>query len=110
MQDAAGKAAVITGAASGIGRGMAESFAAPSMKVVLRRKKRVFSTHITESLLEEARNCVVALSGPPHHLTLSALVERALRRELTYLKRTKNAGRPFARRAREVRTGRPIGS
>jgi NAD(P)-dependent dehydrogenase (short-subunit alcohol dehydrogenase family) len=35
MQDVNGKIAVITGAASGIGRGMAETFAAAGMKVVL---------------------------------------------------------------------------
>jgi NAD(P)-dependent dehydrogenase (short-subunit alcohol dehydrogenase family) len=35
MRDVAGKVAVITGAASGIGRGMAESFVAADMKVVL---------------------------------------------------------------------------
>jgi NAD(P)-dependent dehydrogenase (short-subunit alcohol dehydrogenase family) len=35
MKDVAGKVAVITGAASGIGRGMAEAFTAAGMKVVL---------------------------------------------------------------------------
>ncbi|MEX2207964.1 MAG: SDR family NAD(P)-dependent oxidoreductase [Myxococcota bacterium] len=35
MKDVRGKVAVITGAASGIGRGMAESFAAAGMKLVL---------------------------------------------------------------------------
>jgi len=35
MKDVKGKVAVITGAASGIGRGMAESFAAAGMKLVL---------------------------------------------------------------------------
>ncbi len=35
MQDLAGKVAVITGAASGIGRGMTESFVSAGMRVVL---------------------------------------------------------------------------
>src|SRR5690348_6781042 len=35
MQELAGKVAVVTGAASGIGRAMAERFAAEGMKVVL---------------------------------------------------------------------------
>jgi len=69
--------------------------------------KRVFSTHLPPKLIEEIRDCVVALSGPPDRLTVSTLVETALRRELTHRKR--KAGRQaFPRRRRPVRSGRPI--
>jgi len=46
MQEVAGRVAVVTGAASGIGRGMAESFAAAGMKLVL--------ADVEEAALEEA--------------------------------------------------------
>lgn len=70
-------------------------------------RKRVFSTHLPPALIEEIRDCVVALSGPPDRLTVSTMVEAALRRELTHRKR--KAGRKvFPRRRRPVRSGRPV--
>ena len=62
-------------------------------------------------LVEEARDTVVALSGPPHRLTLAKLVELALRAELDRLRgeRTgRRRDRPFPARTEEVRSGRPI--
>jgi NAD(P)-dependent dehydrogenase (short-subunit alcohol dehydrogenase family) len=50
MRDVAGKVAVITGAASGIGRGMAESFAAADMKVVLSDLEEDALAKTTEAL------------------------------------------------------------
>ena len=50
MQDVAGKVAVITGAASGIGLGMAESFAAAGMKVVLSDVEEEALRKATEAL------------------------------------------------------------
>ena len=50
MRDVAGKVAVITGAASGIGRGMAESFAAAGMKVVLSDVEEKALMHTIEAL------------------------------------------------------------
>ena len=68
---------------------------------------------VPEELLNEARNTVVALSGPPHRLTLARLVEDALRHEIERLRSERDGrqrGRPFPQRDAEVRTGRPIGS
>ncbi len=62
-------------------------------------------------LMEEARDTVVALSGPPHRLTLAKLVETALRAELDRL-RAERGGRlkhrQFPARTEELRAGRPI--
>ncbi len=70
-------------------------------------RKRVLSTHLPSELIEEIRDCVVALSGPPDRLTVSTMVEIALRRELAHRKR--KAGRKvFPRRRRPVRSGRPV--
>jgi hypothetical protein len=69
--------------------------------------------HLPEDLMNEARNTVVALSGPPHRLTLAKLAENALRNELERLKATRDGrhrGREFPQRTDEVRTGRPIGN
>jgi hypothetical protein len=68
---------------------------------------------LPEDLLNEARNTVVALSGPPHRLTLAKLAENALRNEIDRLKATRDGrqrGKEFPQRTDEVRTGRPIGN
>lgn len=67
-----------------------------------------FTCHLPRDLIEEARNAVVALSGPPEHLSLAALVGRALQVELAKLKRKHNGGEPFPVRAAPLRQGRPI--
>ncbi len=64
--------------------------------------------HLPGILFEEARNAVVYLAGPPARLTLAALAEKALRRELDRLKKAYNGGREFPRRGTELRGGRPI--
>ena len=68
------------------------------------------TVHLPHELFEAARDAVVQLSGPPVRLTLAALAEKALRRELARLKRTYNRGREFPRRSGRLRSGRPIGS
>ena len=68
---------------------------------------------VPAELLNEARNAVVALSGPPHRMTLAKLVEGALRNELERLRDLRSGrerGREFPQRDDEVRSGRPIGS
>jgi hypothetical protein len=75
------------------------------------RSPKVRATfHITEALLEEIRDAVVALSGPPTRLTLAAFAETALRRELDRLRDDRNGGAAFPPRDGELRGGRPIGS
>lgn len=66
--------------------------------------------HLPADLLNEMRNTVVALAGPPHRLTMSKLAENALRRELERLRgeRGGTKGKPYSQRAGEVTRGRPI--
>ena len=66
--------------------------------------------HLPGALLNEMRNAVVALSGPPYRLTMSKLAESAIRRELERLRREagRAANKGFTQRAGEVTRGRPI--
>jgi hypothetical protein len=67
--------------------------------------------HLPADLIDELRNAVVALSGPPYRLTMSKLAESALRRELDRLRQEQagaDTGKPFRHRAGEVTRGRPI--
>ncbi len=75
------------------------------------RPKKIRSTfHLTEDIVEEARNAVVFLSGPPERLTLASLTERALKKEIDKLKEKHNNGEDFPPRDGDLRGGRPIGS
>ncbi len=63
---------------------------------------------LPSDLIEECRNAVVALSGPPLRLTLAGMVEEALHRELVLLKRAQNDGKDFPERESQLRPGRPM--
>lgn len=66
--------------------------------------------HLPTDLVDQIKDVVVALSGPPLRLTLASFAEQALQAEIERLKREHNKGRPFPKREGELRGGRPIGS
>ena len=66
--------------------------------------------HLPPDVVAEARDCVLFLSGPPLHLTLSQLVETALRTEIARLKTEHRGGEDFPREERAVLRGRPLSS
>ena len=67
------------------------------------------SVKLPADLLEEIRDIVVALSGPPDRLTLAAFAEQALRNEASRFRKRYKQGGKFAARAAPLRIGRPIG-
>ena len=74
---------------------------------VASRKQKV-NARVSATLLDEVRDCVVALSGPPHGLTMDEFANEAYRRELERLKRSRNSGQPFARRPYNPKPGRRV--
>jgi hypothetical protein len=64
--------------------------------------------YIAPDLLDEARDAASCLAGYPARLTLTKLVENALRSELERLKKAYTGGQDFPRREEELRGGRPI--
>ena len=64
--------------------------------------------HLPAALVDEAKNAVVALSGPPVHLTLAGLVREALARELARLRKAHHKGKPWPPRAAPLVGGRPV--
>ncbi len=74
---------------------------------VVGRKQKV-NARISAALLDEVRDCVVALSGPPHGLTMDEFAEEAYRRELERLKRMHHVGVAFDRRPYNPKPGRRV--
>ncbi|MEP6653049.1 MAG: hypothetical protein ABJA82_06795 [Myxococcales bacterium] len=69
------------------------------------------TAHLEGALADAARDCVVALAGPPEALTMTRLCENAVRAEIDRLARKHNGGKPFpARGPLAVRRGRPLAS
>jgi hypothetical protein len=64
--------------------------------------------YLPPELLDEARNATVFLAGYPVRLTLTRLVEQAVRAELRRLKEAYNQGQEFPPRTEELKGGRPI--
>jgi hypothetical protein len=64
--------------------------------------------YLPVNVLDEARNAAVHLAGNPVRLTLTRLVEDALRRELARLKDLHHAGKDFPPRDGDLKGGRPI--
>lgn len=73
-----------------------------------RRAKVRATLYLPRDVLDEARNAVVFLAGPPARLTLTKLAEDAFRAELERLKERFNQGEEFPPRDEELLGGRPI--
>jgi NAD(P)-dependent dehydrogenase (short-subunit alcohol dehydrogenase family) len=80
MRDVAGKVAVITGAASGIGRGMAESFAAAGMKVVLSDVEEEALTETTDALRDEGADVHAVVTDVSKAEQVQALADESVKR------------------------------
>jgi hypothetical protein len=63
------------------------------------------TVYILPDVLETARDCVDALSGPPERLSFTLLLERGLEREVSRLAKKHNNGEPFPKRAQQLRRG-----
>lgn len=76
-----------------------------------RRSVTVKTTlYLPQEISEGCRDAVIYLAGHPEYLTLTTLIENALRRELDRLKDRYTDGQPFPTRRRELRAGRPLGT
>jgi hypothetical protein len=64
--------------------------------------------YVPADLLDEARDAAVFLAGYPVRLTLTKLVEDALRAQLRRLKDAHNQGQDFPHRTEDLKGGRPI--
>lgn len=64
--------------------------------------------YVSVDLLDEARNAAFHLAGYPGRMTLTKLVENALRAELLRLKQMHLAGSDFPPRDEELKGGRPL--
>ncbi len=80
MQEVAGKVAVVTGAAAGIGRGMAEAFAAAGMKVVLSDVEEPALTETTRALRNDGGEVHAVVTDVSKPDQVQALADESVRR------------------------------
>ena len=80
MQDVAGRVAVITGGASGIGRGMAEAFGAAGMRLVLADVDEARVTETARALEKDGVEVVPMRCDVARQSDVDALAQRALDR------------------------------
>jgi NAD(P)-dependent dehydrogenase (short-subunit alcohol dehydrogenase family) len=80
MKDVAGKVAVITGAAGGIGRGMAEAFAAAGMKVVLSDVEEPALSETTQALRNEGADVHAVVTDVSKPDQVQALADESVKR------------------------------
>lgn len=74
-----------------------------------KREPKVRATlYLSADVLDEARNAAVYLAGYPARLTLTSLVENAVRAELQRLKDRYHGGTDFPHRQADLQGGRPI--
>ena len=78
MKDLGGRVAVVTGAASGIGRGMAEAFAGAGMRVVLSDLRADALETTTESLRETDARVEAVVADVADAQQVEALARRTL--------------------------------
>ena len=78
MQDLSGKVAVVTGGASGIGRGMAEAFGAAGMKLVLADVDAARVTATARELEKSGAEVLAVKADVAVQLEVDALARRAL--------------------------------
>ena len=64
--------------------------------------------YVSTDLLDEARNAAFHLAGFPARMTLTKLVENALRAELLRLREAYLRGGEFPPRHEELKGGRPL--
>lgn len=64
--------------------------------------------YVSADVLDEARNAAFHLAGYPARMTLTKLVENALRAELDRLKQMYLEGSGFPPREEDLRGGRPL--
>jgi hypothetical protein len=64
--------------------------------------------YLSRDALEEARDATYHLAGYPARLTLTKIVDGALRAEIKRLREQHNQGKPFPRRGADLKGGRPI--
>ena len=64
--------------------------------------------YLSADVLDEARNAAVYLAGYPARLTLTSLIDNAVRTELQRLKDRYLDGKDFPSRQEDLKGGRPI--